>query len=330
MKKINVLFISGIPNNKLVEVVSISATNDTKYIMSGSTNIFFNIQNSKINKKYQRLDLSASQKINMNNIDMIFNQISDPDSHSRALSKVNKIYQKNPNIKMLNNPSSIIQTTRSRIYNKLKNIPNLIMPKTIKFVPISPEDINKAIIKYQFTFPLILRKTGTHGGESVKLMKKSEEIDKLYDIALDGNPFYLIQFHEYKVNDIYVKYRLIVVDGEVFIRHVISSDKWMIHSRSRNVKYEEKEIEIIESFENKIKPKIQETITEISKKVKVDYFGIDCFIDKDFNILIFELNANMNVLVNTSTNPIFKKQIEKIKNAIEMMIIDKSGVRNEL
>lgn len=321
MERINVLFLSGIPNNKLVEVIAIDDSNRAKYIMTGSANVYNNIDNKRIIKKYQKLDLSSSQKINYVDINIIFNQIADADSHSKVLTKLDR-FLKNKNIKVINSPRYVLDTSRNMIYSKLNTISNLTVPKTIKFVPMEPKVIEEYIKKHNFNFPVILRKTGTHGGESVKLLKSFDDIYKLYDIALDGSAFYLIQFIDYKENEIYKKFRLAVVDGKVYIRHAIFSENWIIHADSKNPLFRDEEIAYLNNFEKKVQMNIQKTIDQIYKRVKLDYFGMDCFISSDYKITLFELNANMNVLVGASKNT--AKYVTKIKDAITEMIINKS------
>lgn len=321
MKKINTLFVSGLGNNSFVEVVSITQFK-TNYVMTGSCNIFYNIKDERINKKYQRIDLKKNQKIDFNNIDIIFNQISDADSHSKVLTKLLRVYKsKEKQIKMINHPRYILQTSREKIYNLLNWIPSLVVPKTVKFVPLSPLDIDKKIEKNMFSFPVILRKIGTHGGESVILLNNFSDTKKLYSVALDGSAFYLIQYIDYKEDNIYKKFRLVVIEGEVFIRHVIFGETWMLHSRSKNLKFKKEELEILSSFEDKLKSQIQPIIDQIYKEIKLEYFGIDCCITRDLKIYLFELNANMNVLIGSSKDTY--KLIDKIKNAITEMIVNK-------
>ncbi len=94
---------------------------------------------------------------------------------------------------------------------------------------------------------------------------------------------------------------------------------------TENSQYESKEIELLQNFEKELKEKIQPTITKIYQKVKLDYFGIDCNIDNVFNLIIFEVNANMNILTNSSNNLISKKPILIIKNAVEKMLLEKGN-----
>jgi glutathione synthase/RimK-type ligase-like ATP-grasp enzyme len=82
--------------------------------------------------------------------------------------------------------------------------------------------------------------------------------------------------------------------------------------------YIEKEMNVLETFDKKIKSKIKDTVKEIHAKIPLDYFGIDCYVDDRGNITIFELNANMNVLIHLDEK--FIKYTDKIKKAINKMI----------
>ncbi|MBD3790511.1 MAG: hypothetical protein IE885_09180, partial [Campylobacterales bacterium] len=199
------------------------------------------------------------------------------------------------------------------------------VPKTVKIQPKSPGDIYDTIKKEGFEFPVIFRQAGDHGG--ISTIRVEDETEQFYAFALDGRDYYLTQFVENAQDGIYAKYRLAVVDGEVFIRHVIFSDDWNIHSKSRkymqmNNEYEREERKILKSFNSAIKPEIQVMIDAINKRLELDYFGMDCSIDKNMNLLVFEINANMNILTNKygKNNDVFVKKVDMIKTALINMI----------
>ena len=97
-------------------------------------------------------------------------------------------------------------------------------------------------------------------------------------MALDGRGYYLTQYFEYKENGVYQKYRLVVINGEVFIRHFRTTDHWMIHRNScekfmeNNPQYEEKEAHILKNFEYDLKAQVQPVITEIHKRIPIRLF----------------------------------------------------------
>ena len=127
---------------------------------------------------------------------------------------------------------------------------------------------------------------------------------------------------------IYHKTRLIIVEGEPYIRHALFNDHWMVHASARsfmarNSRYLKKEQEILESFEREYKPRLQMQIGQIYERIGLDYFGIDCHIDEEFNMLIFELNASMNTLVKPTGIPnelLLNRKTDKINRAIVNMI----------
>lgn len=327
MEKKKVLFIKGIPDNGKVKVASIR-DGHLVYSPGGSTNLFNNLSTDQFEKYIVAMDTLRHHRINLLKYDLIFNQVSDPDTHKKVLNKLDDILQRSKKtIPCCNEPKKILKTSRDTIYSLLKNIPKLIVPKTIKIIPKSPQDVIEAIQRNHFSFLLLFRQAGDHGGISTIRIENINDIEKqMYAVALDGREYYITQFIDYKKDKIYKKFRLIIVNGEVYLRHVIFNDSWMIHSRSRdfmktNQEYNEIELQILESFDEVIKPLIQNTIQKIYEIVQLDYFGIDCNIDENGNILIFELNANMNVLIDKNTR--MEKYIEKIQNAIVQMFLSK-------
>jgi len=324
-KEKNVLFIKGIADNRQVKVAEVLSQR-LIYSTGGSNNIYNNLKNSGFKKDIVTLDTDKNKKLDLEKYDLIFNQISDCDTHKTVLKKLSKIIeQSSKNIAYINHPKYIFQTTRDKIYKNLQNIPNLIVPHTVKITPKSPDDIQSSILKSKMNFPILFRQAGDHGGVSTILLNSYEEINsKMYQFALDGREYYITKYYDYSENGIYRKFRLVVVDGELFVRHVIYSNNWMIHSKSRefmekNPQYNRKEKIILENFDKIIKPKIQNIINTIYNVLSLDYFGIDCGVDINGQMVIFELNSNMNILINNQYNK--DKYIDKIKNAINKMIL---------
>ncbi|MDD2399251.1 MAG: hypothetical protein PHR75_01390 [Sulfurovum sp.] len=294
---------------------------------SGSANLVSFLQTDLFHRSNIVFDTNRDQELPKQMIHAVFNQISDPDTHKVTLQKADEFYKHvSKHVSFFNIPSRIMQTTRDNIYRLLQGIDKLHVPKTVKIQPRSPSDIYDAVKKEGFIFPVIFRQAGDHGG--ISTIRVEDETEQFYAFALDGRDYYLTQFAEYAQEGIYAKYRLVVVDGEVFLRHVIFSDSWIIHSESRtfmesNKNYQQLEKDIFKTFDKQIKPKIQPIIKEIYDRVKLDYFGIDCAIDEAFGLTLFEANANMNILLNNakSKDNIWTKQIDMIIRAIIKMIL---------
>jgi len=327
MSKKIILFIDGIPDDQKVRVRKIEQDRTLRWRGSGSSNLVSFLQSDLFGRSNIVFDTNRDQELPKQIIHAVFNQISDPDTHKITLQKADEFYKHIPkHIPFFNIPSQVMKTTRSNIYRSLQGIDKLHVPKTVKIQPKSPADIYEVIKKEDFSLPVIFRQAGDHGG--ISTIRVNDEKEQFHAFALDGRDYYLTQFVEYAQKGIYAKYRLVVVDGEVFLRHVIFSDSWIIHSESRtfmerNKKYRQAEKDTIKIFDKQIKPKIQPMIKEVCDRVKLDYFGIDCAIDEAFDVILFEANANMNILLNNakSKDNIWTKQIDMIIRAIIKMIL---------
>ncbi|KYJ86645.1 ATP-grasp domain-containing protein [Sulfurovum riftiae] len=323
MQKKNVLFINGIPDNKTVELNTMRKNGTFIWDSAGSANISPFLQNELFRRHVITFDTNPEQDIELNNIHAVFNEISDPDTHRITLGKAENFHKSIAGkVPFYNTATNIMKTTRDNIYQLLQDIDKLHVPKTVRIQPRSSSDIYDAIEKENFDFPIIFRQAGDHGGISTLRIDNNSE--QFYAFPLDGRDYYLTQFVDYANKDgIYTKYRLIIVDGEVFIRHAIFSNEWAIHGDSRKSIKNHKRFEddILKSFDRKIKPKIRSAINEIYNKMGLDYFGIDCHIDEQFNIVVFEINSSMNVISDDSDNTRLQKiKIKFIKNALVKMI----------
>ncbi|MDM5271406.1 hypothetical protein PGH07_04385 [Sulfurovum sp. zt1-1] len=324
MAKKNILFLNGVPDDNSLKVNQIHKNGNIKWGGSGSANLSDFLKNDFFDRSMVIFDTRGGQELPRQMIHGVFNQISDPDTHKISLQRADDFYKAvAKHVAFFNPPSLVMKTTRDNIYRLLQGIDKLHVPKTVKLQPRSPADIYDVIKNENFEFPVIFRQAGDHGG--ISTIRIDDETEQFYPFALDGRDHYLTQFVDYANDDgIYAKYRLVVVDGEVFIRHAIFSKEWMVHARNQLDEKESQQYkkDIVDRFAKEIKPKLQPIITEIYNRLKLDYFGIDCNIDSNMNLLIFEINANMNVFTK-SKNTLFSKHIEMIRSALIKMLKNK-------
>jgi glutathione synthase/RimK-type ligase-like ATP-grasp enzyme len=269
-----------------------------------------------VSLKHQRIRISKKTTL-------LFNEISDPDSHYLTLKHCEELCSKIP-LPVINHPTKILETTRDNIPVLLQNIPGLKVPHTVRITPLSPEDIYTEIDRAGLAFPVIVRTAGSHGGISNILITGREDFDKLHVYAFDGSAFYLTEYVEYASEDgLYRKYRIVVVDGVPLFRHHLVNNEWMIHASSRQFMEENEHLmeesrALREAFDEQTLPMIKSAIDEITRRLGLEYYGIDCNIDDQGNILIFEVNANMNVLFNTIKS--MENQLDRIKEHIRELI----------
>lgn len=256
-------------------------------------------------------------------ISVIFNEISDADSHQGALKRCEALCRK-AQLPVINHPSNIRKTTRDNIPVLLKDIPGLQVPATVAVTPRSPDDIFTEIDRAGLEFPVIVRLAGQHGGISSILISGRNDYDKLHVYPFDGSKFYLTQFVDYVSDDgNYRKFRIVVIDGVPLYRHHLIDRQWMIHASSRhsmeknNAFMDECRV-LRENFDKQTAPAIRPAVDEITRRLQLEYYGIDCHIDKQGSILVFEINANMAILPNTAR--VLDKQLRLIREHILKLI----------
>ena len=260
---------------------------------------------------------------------LIFNQISDPDSHPGALKKCLQLCEQ-IDVPVINHPKRILATTRDQVCQALQGIPATIMPKNIRCQPRSPHDVFKQAEGAGISFPFIVRIAGTHGGKSTVLIKSEANLQDLHVYPFDGGWFYLTEFVDYRSSDgLYRKLRIVVVDGKPLFRHLLINDDWMVHASSR--KYMDRtpglwkeRNQVFDSFETELVPMIQSRISAIQKKLGLEYFGIDCNLNEEGEMLIFEANANMNNLSSTRAEMVAPRDL--IKQQLMHMIREKFAI----
>lgn len=318
MIKKNILFINGVADNSKVKVTRIDKKGTIKWKTRGTANISNYLKNNLFDCMDIVFDTRKDQQLPKQMIHGIFNQISDPDTNKISLQKVQELHKAvSAKIPFFNIPSCIMETTRDNIHKSLQGIDNLDVPKTVKIQPKSSKDIYDTIKEEGFEFPVIFRQAGEHGG--ISTIRVDDETEQFYPFALDGREYYLTQFVEYAEEDgLYKKYRLIVVDGKAYLRHVKVSAGWMVHHKSQIDNPEKlQQISAQRFIDNN--EAIQKVVKEIYNRLQLDYFGIDCYIDEKMNLLVFEINPSMGVFLQAKGD-IFSQNVDEIRQAVIQMI----------
>lgn len=323
------LFLSGVPDSGKANVVT-NEQGGMTVVISGSSNLLHNLKNLSAEKhQFILAGAGGDQRFALNFFpDIIVNEISDPDSHRHALARCINFCQQQAK-PVLNRPEAILNTARENVVALLQGIPGLTVPKTVRVRPLKPDDIKTAVEQSGLHYPIIMRAAGDHGGISTVRLEKEQGIERAsHFFALDGRDYYLTQFVDYQSADgYYRKYRVAVVDGVPWLRHLIIADQWLIHADSRvsDGHSQTEEAEALECFSEGLGKKLQAMITAITKKIGLDYYGIDCHIDDNGEMLVFEVNANMNILINTQPAPnIWEQPIAIIAEQLQQMIVSKS------
>jgi glutathione synthase/RimK-type ligase-like ATP-grasp enzyme len=318
----NVLFVSGLPDNSQVEVVSAHLNGQIRYKYTGACDFYNYMSPPDWNKKHIMLDHQSIPVTLSNGTHYIFNQISEADTHQNALARLQEICAAHPQIPVFNAPEHIALTRRDILYHRLKDVKHLIVPQTLRFHPQSPRDIHNAIQKESMHYPVILKEAGAHNAQQVIRIDNPDKLNTLHAFALDGRPYYLIQYIDTAQQGIYTKHRLVMVRGQFYPRHMCATNHWLVNYKRSNAfmtehpAYYEQEQHFVQDFNAAFSLRLNPIAQEIYQQIPVDFVGLDCCLLPDGQLMIFEMNANMTILTNNPPKANRLAAIEKIKAAV--------------
>ena len=147
---------NGIRDSGIVKVLKITDNNTLRFVNQGTCNIYSTLETDRIDRSLLILDTNPQQNINIGNVDVIFNQLSDPDSHRISITKANAVCQQVNNTYCINHPDKVINTSRERIYELLKDLPGIVIPQTIRFTPASTQQVIDNIEQLNWHYPVLL------------------------------------------------------------------------------------------------------------------------------------------------------------------------------
>ena len=175
-----------------------------------------------------------------------------------------------------------------------------------------------------FGFPLLLRTPGTHGGDAFEKIDTPAGIDAFL-AQHPGEEYYVTEFVDYRSADgFFRKYRLMLVDGAVLPYHLAIADQWKIHhfrTEMGSHRWMQQEEEAFLDRPGAVfGPAHEAALHEIARIVGLEFFGVDCSLDRDGNLLIFEVNASMLIHDDNAGFAYKGPHVARIKAAFDAML----------
>ncbi len=153
--------------------------------------------------------------------------------------------------------------------------------------------------------PHIVRPRDTHGGHG--LAKIETEADRAAFLAQHAaGELYVAPFIDYRSGDgLYRKYRIVFVGGEPYPFHLAISPHWMVHyynaPMAEHAWMRDEEHAFLARMDEVFSGERASALREAAALLPLDYVGIDCAIDRDGKLLIFE--ADSAIIVHLLDDP---------------------------
>jgi glutathione synthase/RimK-type ligase-like ATP-grasp enzyme len=271
------------------------------------------------------LALLATSQIDaaaLGGIDVVVNLISDADQAAAELP-IAAALAATLGKAIVNDPAKIVHTTRDAVARLLPGIEGCRVPAVLRLD--AGADVSAAALQAMlpFPFPLLARPAGTHGGDD---FERIESVDALSDfLGRLGGDRYLIEYVDYASGDGYFrKYRFIFVDDEILPYHLAIGRDWKLHRDSTDMGdhgwMQREEAAFLENPGAVFDAGHTRALRAIRARIGLDYFGIDCGLDRDGKLVVFEVNASMLVHADNAEFSYKDPHVRAIKAAFDAML----------
>ena len=255
---------------------------------------------------------------------------SDSDECRETLALISDASSRWP-CPLLNHPSRIANLDRDKLHRLLAGIGGLEIPETAhatraQLTALAEGRIACADISGDLRFPMIARPRGTHAGVGLAKLDDAAALARYLTERQEEN-FFVARFVDYSSPDgLFRKYRLAIVEGRPFAVHMAIAERWDIWylnaDMAFSVEKRAEEATFMLDFDSVFGARHRAALAEMSRRIGLDYFTIDCAENKDGELLIFE--ADNTAVVHNMDSPIVfpykQPQMKKIFAAFAEML----------
>lgn len=255
--------------------------------------------------------------------DVVFNLVADVDTAGPLLAQTGALLAQlgKP---VVNDPRVIAKTDRQSIAAYCRDIDDCVAPLAQRY---TADEIRMAVFgapPSPFVFPLLVRRAGTHGGEDFEKVESDAALREFVD-RTQATHYYVTQYVDYCSPDGYFrKYRFMFVDGEILPYHLAIDDQWKIHHATTDMVHhawmQNEERDFLVDPRTVFGDRQYATLRAIHDTIGLDYWGIDCALDRDGRIVVFEANATMLVHTRYEGFPYKNIAVARIKRAFDAML----------
>lgn len=255
---------------------------------------------------------------------------SDSEECRDALALIEKAAPRWPR-PLLNRPDLIGNLDRDKLYRLLAGVPGLDIPATVHATRAQLSDLAEGRIACEdiadeLHFPMIARPRGSHAGVGLAKLDDAPAL-VVYLAEREEQDFFVARFVDYASPDgLYRKYRLAMVDGKAYACHMAIADRWDIWYLNAYMAFsEEKRAEeavFMLDFDHAFAARHANALDEMSRRVGLDYFIVDCAENEKRELLVFEAD-NTAVVHNMDSPVVFPykpPQMRKIFAAFTAML----------
>jgi glutathione synthase/RimK-type ligase-like ATP-grasp enzyme len=259
----------------------------------------------------------------LEDFDIVLNLMSDADQDEAMLPAAMSLAEKlgKP---VVNDPGKIQHTTRDAVADLLPDIAACRIPRILRVDAGTEVSAAALAALLPFAFPVLARPAGTHGGGDFKKLESCEDLADFL-ARRPGADHYVTEYVDYASGDGHFrKYRFIFVGEAILPYHLAIGNGWKVHHLSTDMAHQpwmqQEEAAFLAAPAAVFHAAHFQALRAIRERIGLDYFGIDCGLDPDGNLLVFEVNASMLVHDENADFPYKDPFVRAIKAAFGAML----------
>ncbi|HTU70183.1 MAG TPA: hypothetical protein VMF11_07655 [Candidatus Baltobacteraceae bacterium] len=221
--------------------------------------------------------------------DVVFNAIGEADSSGAALAKARELLARS-NKRVLNDPARVARTGRYEQTRRFAGLDDVIVPRL--------ERVSRARVR-DLPIPVLLRVPGYHAGEHFARIEGAGDLESALS-RLPGDDFFAFEYLDVREPaGTFAKYRVMIVDSQLYPLHLAISNNWKVHYFSAAMAevptYRAREGAFLRDPRKTVGERAWAALERVASATELDYGGIDFALDAQGRVVLFESNATMAV-----------------------------------
>jgi tetratricopeptide (TPR) repeat protein len=237
---------------------------------------------------------------------------------------------------VLNDADAVLHLSRDRLWRGLDGIAGLVTPPTVKIsrgglMTVARGERALDDMLPGGVYPLIVRPVGSHAGQGLVRIEDAVQLAAYLEETV-AHMAYVSRFIDYAGPDGgYRKYRIAFIGGRPFLAHMAIGDHWMVHylnaGMAENAAKRAEEAAAMAGFDDDFAARHADAFAQMSARLGLDYFAIDCAETPSGDLLLFEADISMIVhaLDPEDLYPYKRPQMAKIFTAFAEMLRERAG-----
>jgi hypothetical protein len=237
---------------------------------------------------------------------------------------------------VLNLPGKIGVLDRDRLYRCLAEIHGLEIPQSARItrnqlLALAEDALPLRQVLADGEYPLIIRPIGSHAGFGLEKIADGTALAD-YLAGRSEDEFFISRFVNYASPDGWFrKYRIVLVDGKPYACHMAIADEWKVWylnaDMAVSVPHRMEEALFMQNFDREFSARHAPALAEMTSRIGLDYFAVDCAQTPAGDLLIFEADntAIVHDMDPPGVYPYKSAQMQKIFKAVQAMLYRRAG-----